>query len=85
MELLCFWGKHLLDGQQQHTISRSNAEAELHEIVNGMARGLFGRNVSQSVDVVDKLRVGSDSSAASGGILKRLGAGHVRHLEAKDL
>ena len=34
-----FWSNQLLDSycQQQHTISLSSAEAELHEVVNGTA------------------------------------------------
>ena len=50
---LVFWRKHLLASycQQQHTISLASAEAELHEVVNGAARGLFIRNVLQSMEL----------------------------------
>ena len=55
-----FWGKLLLDSycHQQHTISLSSAEAELHEIVNGVARGLFIRNVLQAMELKAVVRVG---------------------------
>ena len=83
---LVFWGKHLLDSfcQQQHTISLSSAEAELHEIVNGAARGLFIRNVLQAMELKAGVSVGTDLSAAAR-ITQRLGAGRVRRLEVKDL
>ena len=81
-----FWGKHLLDShcQQQHTISLSSAEAELHEVVNGAARGLFIRNVLQAMELKAVVQVGRDSSAAAG-ITPRVGAVRERHLEVKDL
>jgi len=83
---LIIFGRHLLDSycQQQQTVALSSAEAELHEIVTGAARGLFVRNVLRTMGTEVKVTVGSDSSAA-GGISQRLGAGRVRHLEAKDL
>ena len=61
---LVFWGKRLLDSccQQQLTISLSIAEADLHEIVNGAARGLFIRNV-QAMEQKSVVRVGTDSNA----------------------
>jgi len=83
---LIIFGQHLLDSycQQQQSVALSSAEAELHEIVNGAARGLFVRNVLRTMGTEVKVIVGSDSSAAAG-ISQRLGAGRVRHLEAKDL
>ena len=65
---LVVWGKHLLDThcQQQHTISLSSAEAELHEVVKCTARGLFIRNVPQAMELKAIVRVGADSSAAAG-------------------
>ena len=75
-----FWGKHLFDSycQQQHTISRSSAEADLHAVVNGAARGLVIRNVLRAIELNAVVRVGTNSSPAAG-ITQRLGAGRVRH------
>ena len=79
-----FLGRHVLDSscQQQHMVALSSAEAELHEIVNGSAQGLFVRNVHGSGGHSEG--VGTGSSAASG-ITYRLRAGRVRNLEAEDL
>ena len=65
-------------------ISVSSAEAELHEVVNGAARGCFVRNVLQAMEEKALVRMGTDSSMAVG-ITQRLGAGRVRHLEVKNL
>ena len=46
-----------------------------------MNGGLFFQNVLQSIDIVAKVWVGTDSSAASG-ITQSLEAGLARHLEA---
>ena len=70
-----FLGSHLLDsycGQHQN-IALSSGEAELHEVVNGTAHGLFLKHVleemgSQGITV----KVGTDSAAALG-ISHRLG------------
>ena len=74
-----FWGNSYC--QQQQTTSLSSAEAELHEVVNGAARGLFVRNVLQAMELTAVARVGRDSSAAAG-MTQRLGAGRGRHLES---
>ena len=68
----------------QHTTSLSSAEAELHEVVNGAARGLFIRNVLRALVVKAVMRVGTGSSVVAG-LTQRLGARRVRHLEVKDL
>ena len=83
---LVFWGKHLLDSccQQQHTISLSSTEAELHEVVYGASRGLLVRNVLQAVELEAVVRVGTDSSAAAG-ITQRLSAGRVEASEGQGL
>ena len=83
---LVLWCMHLLDSscQQQHTISLSSAEAELHEVVKGAARGLFIQNVLQAMELKSVVRVGRDSSAAAG-ITQMLGAGRVRDLEVKEI
>ena len=48
----CSGSKHMLNScyWQQHAISRSSAEAELHEFVHGTARGLFIRSVLQAME-----------------------------------
>ena len=51
--------------QQQHAVAQAVFEAEMNEIVNGMACGLFAHDVLQSLGTVAKVRVGTDSSAAS--------------------
>ena len=82
--MLC---KHMLDSYcaQQHSVALSSAEAELHEIVQGAARGLFVRHVIETlVEHPPAVIIATDSSAAQG-ITSRLGAGRVRHLEAKEL
>ena len=81
-----FCGKHLFDSycQQQHTMSHSSAEAELHEVVNGTVRGLFIRNVLQAMELKAHVRVRTDSSATAG-ITEKVGAGRVRHMGVKDL
>ena len=74
-----FWGKHLLDSYCGHhqNIALSSAEAELHELVNGAAHGLFLSHVLVEMGVADVVvKVGSDSSAALG-ISHRLGSGRV--------
>ena len=77
---LVFWGKHLLDCQQQHTVSLSSAEAELYEVVNGAARGLFIRNVLEAMELQAVVRVGRQLE-----LLRGMAQGRVRHLEVKEL
>jgi hypothetical protein len=84
---LVIWGKHLLDAYvgQEQSVSLSSAESELHQMVQGAARGLHLRNIlAEVLETAPRVRVGSDASAAIG-ITARLGAGRVRHLEAKEL
>ena len=65
-------------------MSLSCAEAELHEFVDGAARGLCIRNVLQATELRAVVRTGKDSSAAVR-ITQRLRGARVRHLEVKDL
>ena len=84
---LVLWGQHLLEAYvgQEQSVSLSSAESELHQMVQGSARGLHLRNIFEEIlDAPPLVRVGSDASAAIG-ISARLGAGRVRHLEAKEL
>ena len=84
---MVFWGHHLLESYscQQASVALSSAEAELHETVQGAARGLFVRNVLEvMLGAAPLVEVAADASAAIG-VAQRLGAGRIRHLEAKEL
>ena len=84
---LVFLGSHLVDsycGQHQN-VALSSGEAELHDMVNGTAHGLFLKHVLEEMGVQGLIvKVGTDSAAALG-ISHRLGCGRVRHLEGKQL
>ena len=84
---LVFWGGHCVDSYcaQQHSVALSSAEAELHEIVQGAARGLFLRHILETMLPQAPVVVVATDSSAAHGISHRLGSGRVRHLEAKEL
>ena len=75
---------HVKKSRNKNTMPLSSAEAKLHEVDNGTARGLFIRHVLQAIELKATVRVETDSTAAPG-ITQRLGAVWVRHLEVKDL
>ena len=81
-----FLGEHLIEGYsaRHQSICLPSGEAELHGVVNGAARALWLRNILREMGQDPSVVVATDSTAAKG-MTARLGAGRVRHLEAKYL
>ena len=81
-----FFGTALIDGwcSTQQTVALSSGESELYGLCNGAARLLWTRNVLRDCGFALRAEVRTDSSAAKG-VTARLGAGRVRHLEARFL
>ena len=79
-------GKHLLShwSSTQATIALSSAEAELNALVKAISESLGVQNMMKEMGKDLKFKVLTDSSAANG-IVHRLGAGKVKHLEARQL
>ncbi|CAK0851823.1 unnamed protein product, partial [Prorocentrum cordatum] len=81
-----FIGSHLIDGWsgQQGNRALSSAGAVFKGIVNGLARGIWLRNVMLDMGFEMTLQVNPGSSGAKG-IAPRWGSGRVRHLATKYL
>ena len=79
-------GKHLLFhwASTQATIALSSAEAELNALVKAINESLGIQNMMKEMGKVVNFRVYTDSSAANC-MVHRLGAGKVKHLEARQL
>ena len=81
-----FFGGVLLDGwcATQQTVALSSGESELYGLCNGAARVLWTRALLKECGFDLSVEIYTDSSAAKG-VTARLGAGRVRHLEARFL
>jgi len=79
-------GGHLLShwSSTQATIALSSAEAELNALVKAISETLGVQNMMNEMQKDVKFKVLTDSSAANG-IMHRLGAGKVKHLETRQL
>jgi hypothetical protein len=79
-------GGHLLShwASTQATIALSSAEAELNALVKAISESLGIQNMMKEMGKNVQFRVYTDSSAANG-MVHRLGAGKVKHLEARQL
>ena len=80
------FGSCLLDAwaTTQQTVALSSGESELYAMCNGSARGIWTRELLKECGHTLQVAVETDSSAAKG-IASRLGAGRIRHLEARFL
>ena len=79
-------GGHLIAhwASTQATIALSSAEAELNALVKAISESLGIMNMLKEMGKVHTCSVFTDSSAANG-IVHRLGAGKIKHLEARQL
>jgi len=79
-------GRHLIAhwASTQATVALSSAEAELNALVKAISESLGILNMLKEMGKTFKCQVYTDSSAANG-IVHRLGAGKVKHLEARQL
>ena len=71
----------------QHAYALSSAEAELYGMVEGVTRAKGLLNLARELGfkgLVNKIRLGTDSSAAKSFVSRR-GLGRMRHLEIRDL
>jgi hypothetical protein len=79
-------GGHLIAhwSSTQATVALSSAEAELNALVKAISESLGVLNMLKEMGKPYSCQVYTDSSAANG-IVHRLGAGKVKHLEARQL
>ena len=79
-------GKHMLGhwSSTQSSVALSSGEAELNALVKAMSESLGVLNMMAQMNHIITCEVSTDSSAARG-IVLRLGAGKVKHLEARQL
>ncbi|CAK0899693.1 unnamed protein product [Prorocentrum cordatum] len=68
----------------QASRARSNGETEYAEMTNGATRGTFTKNFLKEMQIEMMVTAAGDSTAAIG-ICSRLGAGRIRHLDARCL
>ena len=62
----------------------SSGEAELYEIVDGSARGIFTKHMYEEMRRNIKIDVETDSTAAIG-MCSRTGVGKTRHIQVRGL
>ena len=81
-----FSGGHLIHhwSRTQQVVALSSAEAELNAICKAAQEGLGTKHMSEEVNMPVKLTIFTDSSAARG-IIRRQGAGRIKHLSVRQL
>ena len=79
------YGTHLLLhwSRTQQTIALSSAEAELNAMCKGGQEGLAATIMTAELGHTTKLCMRTDASAAVG-VIRRQGAGRVKHLQIKQ-
>ena len=79
-------GSHLLTAwsRTQSCIALSSGEAELNAILKAACEGLSLQYLLREIGVEAMLHLRGDSSA-SHGTLQRLGSGHIKHLQTRQL
>ena len=79
-------GGHLLShwSRTQQVIALSSAEAELNSICKAAQEGLAAKHLGEELGGESELIIQTDSSAARG-VIRRQGAGKVKHLQGRQL
>ena len=79
-------GSHLIAhwSRTQQTLALSSAESELNAICKAASEGLSAKYLSAELGIPIDLELATDASA-SRGIIKRVGAGKIKHLTVRQL